>query len=116
MKKTMFAAFAAVLLASAAPALAQAPAAQQQTQLAPNQFTFEGDVWTITKGFDGHPVGNTTMMTPGFKQVCPGLRIKLERRSQNAGGVPMSPEAKFRGDQRKHVVCDRTGWQQQVVR
>ncbi len=70
----------------------------------------------MVKGFDGHPISNSGLVTPGFGKVCPSLRINLEARPRNAGGVAMSAEAKFREDKRWHVVCNRDGWEQQVAR
>ena len=119
MKKTILALAASVAIV--APAFAQAPAQQtatnQQTTEAPelmdNQFKFEGAVWTIVKGFDGHPVKSTNFMTPGFGNACTRHRIDIVKVSREK--CKMSAADKFRGDGCSHVVCNRDGWQQRVA-
>lgn len=97
MKNTMIILAAAAALALTTPAFA-------------DPVTFKdsaGNVWTVTTPGIAAPSG--LHMPPDAAQACPGLRIKLEA---SKGGPKMSKEQKFRGDQRWHIVCDRSQPQQ----
>jgi len=69
----------------------------------PVTFKFEGDTWTITnKNINGV---SRVDLTPGFKNACPQLRVRLEATTK---GDKRTRAQKFRGDPHWHVLCDRS--------
>lgn len=68
-----------------------------------------GVVWTVTEGGNGADISKL-YMSADAATACPGHRIKLEASKL---GPAMTKDQKFRGDQRWHIVCDRTPVQQQ---
>ena len=106
---TMFAlALAASTLATSAIA-AQTAYPSCQLSAPPCVFPFENDTWLLTHGGRGTPM-TAVHMTPGFGAFCPQHAITLEPAKPTAGGrkYAMTPDEKFRGDVRFHVMCDRT--------
>jgi len=72
---------------------------------------FEGATWTVTGGDDNGAPITANMMTPGFGKFCPQHVVKLEPAKPGSKIFktnPMTAEQIFRGDTRKHVVCDRS--------
>lgn len=107
---TTIALVAGLSLGMAIPATALEAAACQSgfTSNSNPCFEFEGDYWVVTNPeLKGTPISRIAM-TPGFKQFCPQLTVKVERVKNNAGGHQMTKKQKFRDDFRTHVVCDRS--------
>ena len=89
-----------IILASAAlVAFATSAFADPITFKDPNGIT-----WTVTEGGNNADISKL-YMSPDAAKACPTLRVKLETSKL---GPAMDKAQKFRGDQRWHIVCDRS--------
>lgn len=66
----------------------------------------DGELWVVTQGAIKKPLTGF-YPTDSLKKLCFTHAIKLLTKvNNNAGGVKMTKEQKFRGDSRMHNECD----------